>query len=99
MSYAIAAETEQPRCIELGMSSIPVFAELPDGREQAVKVLEEAAELFAEVRAGNHRRILDEACDVIQAVCNLLAAHGMDDIELELHDMVRRNEARGREYA
>ena len=106
MIYAIAAETEQPRRIELGMSSIPVFAELPDGREQAVKVLEEAAEVYGAWQAWNDHpsdaarlRVIDEVCDMFQAGANLLSAMGVESIEADMVRMRKRNEERGREYA
>ena len=58
---------------------VDIFADegIPSPREQAVKVLEEAAELFGVV--DTHGGLIDDAAlrrecsDVIQAVCNLLA--------------------------
>lgn len=40
--------------------------------------------------------LVDECCDVIQAVCNLLAAMGVDDLTREMEKCRSRNEARGR---
>jgi len=77
---------------------------LPSPREQAVKVLEEAAELFGVV--DTHGDLIDdtalrlECSDVIQAVCNLLASVGYAWLDFE-KDMVKcrdRNENRGRVY-
>lgn len=105
MTYTIAAEAEQPRSIELGMTSIPVFAELSDGREQALKPLEEAAEVFgawqtlkAHPSRYTRQRVIDEACDTLQACANLLAAMGVDSIEDGMARVRKRNEARGRIY-
>lgn len=77
---------------------------LPSPREQAIKVLEEAAELFGVV--DTHGGLIDDAAmrrecsDVIQAVCNLLASVGYARLDFE-EDMVKcrdRNENRGRAY-
>ena len=78
--------------------------ELPSPRDQAIKVLEEAAELFGVV--DTHGDQIDdvamrrECCDVIQAVCNLLASFGYAwlDFEPDMLDCRRRNEYRGRVY-
>jgi len=77
---------------------------LPSPREQAVKVLEEAAELFGVV--DTHGDLIDdtalrrECSDVIQAVCNLLASVGYAryDFEPDMLDCRKRNEYRGRVY-
>lgn len=66
--------------IHIGYVDIFGDEELPSPREQAVKVLEEAAELFGVV--DTHGGLIDDAAmrgecsDVIQAVCNLLASVG-----------------------
>lgn len=77
---------------------------IPSPREQAVKVLEEAAELFGVV--DTHGDLIDDAAmrrecsDVIQAVCNLLASVGYAryDFEPDMLDCRKRNEYRGRAY-
>lgn len=77
---------------------------LPSPREQAVKVIEEAAELFGVV--DTHGGLIDDAAmrrecsDVIQAVCNLLASVGYArlDFEPDMLDCRKRNEYRGRVY-
>ena len=77
---------------------------LPSPREQALKVIEEAAELFGVV--DTHGGQIDDAAmrrecsDVIQAVCNLLASYGYAWLDFE-EDMLKcrdRNENRGRVY-
>ena len=40
--------------------------------------------------------LVDECCDVIQAVCNLLAALGVDDLTEAIAACERRNDERGR---
>ena len=90
--------------IYIGYVDIFGDGEIPSPREQAVKVLEEAAELFGVV--DTHGDLIDdvamrrECSDVIQAVCNLLASFGYAWLDFE-EDMVKcrdRNENRGRVY-
>ena len=106
MRYTITAETEQPRSIELGMTGIPVFADVQPDKAQALKPLEEASEVHGAWQAWNaHRcnatklRVIDEVCDMFQAGANLLAAMDVESIETDMVRMMRRNEARGRKYA
>jgi len=90
--------------IHIGYVDIFGDDEIPSPREQAVKVLEEAAELFGVV--DTHGSLIDEAAmrrecsDVIQAVCNLLASVGYArlDFEPDMLDCRHRNENRGRVY-
>lgn len=91
-------------CIYIGYVGIFGKDEIPSPREQAVKVLEEAAELFGVV--DTHGGLIDDAAmrqecsDVIQAVCNLLASFGYAWLDFE-QDMLKcrnRNENRGRVY-
>lgn len=90
--------------IHIGYVDIFGDDEIPSPREQAVKVLEEAAELFGVV--DTHGDLIDDAAmrrecsDVIQAVCNLLASVGYARLDFE-EDMLKcrhRNEYRGRVY-
>ena len=97
---------EQPRSIELGMSGIPVFADVQPDKAQALKPLEEASEVHGAWQAWNaHQcdatklRVIDEVCDMFQADANLLAAMDVESIETDMVRMMRRNEARGRKYA
>lgn len=88
------------------IGQVDIFSDegLPSPREQAVKVLEEAAELFGVV--DTHGDLIDdvamrrECSDVIQAVCNLLASTGYArlDFEGDMLDCRHRNEYRGRVY-
>lgn len=90
--------------IYIGYVDIFEDDEIPSPREQAVKVLEEAAELFGVV--DTHGDLIDdvamrrECSDVIQAVCNLLASVGYAwlDFESDMLDCRKRNECRGRVY-
>ena len=78
----------------------------PD-KAQALKPLEEAAEVFAAWQAWRaceggslsdyaRDRLVDECCDVIQATCNLLAALGVTDLTDAMAAGERRNQERGR---
>ena len=90
--------------IYIGYVDIFGDEELPSPREQVLKVLEEAAELFGVV--DTHGDLIDdtalrrECSDVIQAVCNLLASVGYAryDFEPDMLDCRKRNEYRGRVY-
>ena len=69
-------------------------------KEQAKKVLEEAAEVFG---AWQNRELgivcdslLDEIADLITASCNLASALGFDDLRPAMEACRKRNEERGR---
>lgn len=99
------------------MVTIPpvrTFEGVEADKAQALKPLEEAAEVFAawqdfdrtkswgddwdEFLAHNDAALslVDECADVIQAVCNLLAALGVDDLTEAMAACERRNRERGR---
>lgn len=91
------------------IGEVETFPGVRPDKAQALKVLEEAAEVFG---AWQHwhdspasgewaegvrlARIEDECADVIQAVCNLLAAFGCGDFKLSMDACARRNRERGR---
>lgn len=72
------------------------------GKEQAVKVLEEAAEVYAAWQeldrgaAGDPSALVDEAADLMQALSNLVNRYGRDDMRQPMADCHERNRARGR---
>ena len=91
------------------MGSVRRFDHVKQDKAQALKVLEEAAEVFGawqewqengptmdceEIRLTE--RILAECADVIQATLNLVAALGVEDFRPYLKDCERRNRERGR---
>lgn len=93
--------------IELTSVNIGKVATFPDTRAdkgQALKVLEEAAEMFGALQALNtgelssRKRIdvLNECADVIQAVANLIDAMGERDFAPYMDACRKRNEKRGR---
>lgn len=69
-----------------------------DGEAQALKVLEESAELLAAEKTENPNRALEEACDVITAAVNFCVAKGFgeDSIRYMLWRVAVKNAARGR---
>ena len=88
------------------VGTVPVFASTEADKAQAMKVVEEAAEVFGAWQtwvdggwcAGDRRALIGECADVIQATCNLLDALGVADFAPYV-DMCRaRNEERGRFY-
>ena len=86
--------------VELG--SVAVFDNVECSKAWAMKVLEEAAEVFGawqkreKVCGIDADDLIGELCDVIQACCNMAAAVGCDDLRLALWDCEDRNRKRGR---
>lgn len=86
------------------------FIDLKPDKEQAVKVLEEAAELYAawqlyeqakklgdeKREAAARRHFEDEAADVVQAVGNLCDSEGVNDLRRAQKACNMRNRLRGR---
>lgn len=88
-----------------------VFRKVEDGKGQALKPLEEAAEVFGAWQARYNMRfasrdaqgafrddLIDECMDTVQAIANLLAAIGATQGEVDdaIERMDERNEYRGR---
>lgn len=72
-------------------------------KAQVVKILEESAEVFSAFEKWQildtgtaQRRIVDECADTIMAVCNLMAALGVDDMRESMRECEQRNRERGR---
>ncbi len=88
------------------VGTVPVFVSTETDKAQAMKVVEEAAEVFGAWQtwvdggwcAGDRRARIGECADTIQAVGNLLDALGVADMEQHMEECRARNEARGREY-
>ena len=85
------------------------FPEVTDDKAQALKPLEEAAEVFGawqllqtaetlgETAVEAARlKVVDECADVIQAAVNLAAAMGVEDMSAAMLACYRRNHERGR---
>ena len=69
-------------------------------REQAIKVLEEAAEVLAAMESTDYVEMFGKAtaecADVITATCNLLAMLGVEDAREIMADCANRQRERGR---
>lgn len=98
--------------MSVNIGEVETFPNVQADKMQALKVLEEAAEVFgawqhvagcfgcdvcdARPICSPRRSLLDECADVIQATCNLLAAIGVDDFTAEMERCKERNAERGR---
>ena len=92
--------------VELG--TVQTFQYVKPDKAQALKVLEEAAEVFGawqrwedegdhgETDAFEYACLMAECSDVIQATCNLLAAFGVRDFTAYMESCRKRNVKRGR---
>ena len=88
------------------VGTVPTFASTEADKAQALKPIEEAAEVFGAwqtwVDGGeckcDYKALIGECADVIQATCNLLDALDVVDMEQHMEECRARNEARGREY-
>ena len=91
--------------------NLRTFREVRDDRAQALKPLEEAAEVFGAWQARYNMRfasrdaqgaflddLIDECMDTVQAVANLLAAVGatQGEVDAAIRRMDERNCERGR---
>ena len=85
------------------IGKVTTFANVQPDKAQALKVIEEAAEVFSAWEDWSHTHdpelpppLVDECADVIEATCNLLAALGVDDMTDAMRTCEERNRARGR---
>lgn len=91
------------------IGEVETFPNVKPSKEQAAKVLEEAAEVFGAWQllycddgctsscSCQHKiDLLNECADLIQATCNLVAAFGVDDMSYYMELCRERNQARGR---
>ena len=91
--------------------NVRVFNDVGDGRGQALKPFEEAAEIFGAWRArydmrfaprdacgASRRGLIDECMDTVQAAANMLAAVGatQGEVDAAIKRMDERNGDRGR---
>lgn len=82
--------------------NLQTFREVSDSKAQALKPLEEAAEVFGAWQgrddAHDAHGLIDECMDTVQAVTNLLAAVGatQGDVDAAIERMDGRNRDRGR---
>lgn len=74
------------------------FDKPDEPKVQALKPLEEAAEVFGAWQLNSDTYALNECMDVVQAVVNLLAALGFtqEDVDAAIERCNERNRERGR---
>lgn len=88
----------------VNIGEVATFPAVKPDKAQALKVLEEAAEVFGAWQVFDDyeppsffaEAVLDECADVIQATCNLVAAIGVTDLAPYMEECRTRNEERGR---
>ena len=83
------------------LGEVRTFPDVRADKAQALKPLEEAAEVLSAweswtERGGSTDQILEEIADCITACCNLAAALGCDYMRPHLQEAERRNIKRGR---
>lgn len=83
------------------IGKVATFPTAEVSKEQAKKILEEAAEVYAEWQIydeyqDNKIELLDECADLITAVCNLVQALGYKDLVKSMERCKQRNVERGR---
>lgn len=88
----------------VNIGEVATFPDAKADKAQALKVLEEAAEVFGAWQEADDygfadflvEPVLDECADVIQATCNLIAGLGASSFVSWMDDCRERNEKRGR---
>ena len=85
------------------IGGVQTFKETKPDKAQALKPLEEAAEVFRAWQRfygcpskTNEELLVDECADVIQATCNLLESLGVTDLREAMERCAERNRERGR---
>ena len=88
------------------VGEVETFRNVEPSKEQALKILEEAAEVFGAWQAWNTAdkggecsslaALVEECADVVQAVCNLVDALGEGCFNDAMEECAERNRARGR---
>lgn len=92
---------DKPEGKAVNVGEVAVFPNAKADKEQAKKVLEEAAEVFGawqDMSCGisTESEVVEEVADLITASCNLASALGFDDLRPAMEECRRRNEERGR---
>lgn len=90
----VADDKSAGRSVNIG--EVATFPGVKPDKAQALKVLEEAAEVFGAWQAFDDYELFYECADVIQATCNLVAAFGVSDFAPYMEECRIRNEERER---
>lgn len=109
-NVALSSPTDDiDRFVTIGQ--VPIFPDATPDKEQALKPIEEAAEVFGAWQECENqdlcpgicastslrrRDLVNECCDLIQATCNLLASIGVADLTDHMRRCAERNRERGR---
>lgn len=87
----------------INVGEVAVFDHVEPNKEQALKPLEEAAEVFGAWQEWNETknmaditRVIEEIADTIQACVNLASAMGVGDLSYAMENCKKRNIERGR---
>lgn len=87
----------------INVGEVAVFDHVEPSKEQALKPLEEAAEVFGAWQKWNETkniedatRIFEEIADTVQACVNLAASVGVTDLTYAIENCKKRNIKRGR---
>ena len=92
------------------IGEVETFKDVEPSKEQALKILEEAAEVFGawqewqrtedgalpHMSLDKRHAIMGECADVVQAACNLVDAFGECAFDDYMEECAERNRARGR---
>lgn len=87
----------------INVGEVAVFDNVEPNKEQALKPLEEAAEVFGAWQEWNETkravgavRVIEEIADTVQACVNLAAAMRAEDLVYAMRECEKRNIERGR---
>lgn len=90
---------------KIKIGDVHTFPNAAVNKEQALKILEEAAEVFsawenyAADGVSAEYNLACECADLITAVCNMLAALGIEDGRVYIKHVEAKNKKRGRYLA
>lgn len=101
--HRLFRHSEEVDNMSVRIGDVVTFANPKADKAQVMKIAEECMEFFAEwqilprgLEAENCSYLVAECADLITAVCNLLAALGVDDMRGAMAECEQRNRERGR---
>ena len=104
--YHYTSTTRKRATVVVEIGTVQTFTDVKPDKAHALKVLEEAAEVFGawqdwqkrpcDDECDEYMALLDECADVIQATCNLIAALGVGNFTGAMRFWQKRNVVRGR---
>jgi len=97
------SDSEEVDNMSVRIGTVITFPDVKPDKAQVMKIAEECMEVFAEwqilprgLEAENCSYLVAECADLITAICNLLAALGVDDMRGAMAECEQRNRERGR---